>query len=147
VLYPAENPKSFNWAMELKDRIREAMEYAEMTRADLARATKRTGAAVTQWLDGDVKSLKAETAALMERATGYSSTWLVTGKGSKLASEVSASPAGLSDWAMDLAVQLDALTTPEFKRRGYMECTRMLEQLKETDQKATASKQTSQKSA
>jgi hypothetical protein len=29
--------------MTLADRIKEAMEYAEMTRADLARATMRTG--------------------------------------------------------------------------------------------------------
>lgn len=133
--------------MTLKDRIREAMEYAELTRADLARATKRTGAAVTQWLDGDVKSLKAETAALMERATGYSSTWLVTGKGPKLSTEVAATPSGLSDWALDLAQQLDGLKTTEARRRGYMECTRLLEQLKESEQIATVQKQTSQKSA
>lgn len=85
--------------MALKDRIREAMEGAQLKPADLARATGKSGGAVTQWLDGTIKSLKAETAELMQQATGYSSAWLVTGKGEKLAEKtatilkVSGSPA------------------------------------------------------
>lgn len=56
--------------MALKDRIREAMEGAELKPADLARATGKSAGAVTQWLDGTIKSLKAETAELMQQATG-----------------------------------------------------------------------------
>lgn len=69
--------------MSLADRIKEAM--GTMSPADLARATKKTPGAVTQWLDGTTKSLKADTAAMLQAATGYSSSWLVTGKGEKLA--------------------------------------------------------------
>lgn len=54
-----------------------------MKPAELARATGKTGGAVTQWLDGTIKSLKADTAAKMETATGYNATWLVTGRGEK----------------------------------------------------------------
>ncbi len=69
--------------MTLKDRIKEAMESAGLKHAELARATGKTNAAVTQWLDGSTKSLKADTATRMEQATGYSAEWLVTGKGPK----------------------------------------------------------------
>jgi len=67
--------------MTLADRIREAM--GDMSAADIARATKKTPGAVTQWLDGTTKSLKAETAAMLQAATGYSASWLATGKGQK----------------------------------------------------------------
>lgn len=67
--------------MTLADRIREAM--GERSAAEIARATGKTPGAVTQWLDGTIKSLKAETAARLETATGYRATWLVTGKGEK----------------------------------------------------------------
>lgn len=80
--------------MTLANRIREAM--GERTQADIARATKKTEGAVTQWLDGTTKSLRAETAALLEAATGYRAGWLATGRGPKLASEsnVAAAPLG-----------------------------------------------------
>ena len=45
--------------MALKDRIYEAMKAAKLSPADLARATKSTNAAVTFWLSGQTKSLKA----------------------------------------------------------------------------------------
>lgn len=67
--------------MSLADRIREAM--GSMSQADFARAVKRTESAVTFWLDGRTKSLKGDTAARIEAATGYSSMWLVNGKGPK----------------------------------------------------------------
>ena len=71
--------------MGLAERIREAM--GDKSPADIARATQKTPAAVTQWLDGSTKSLKAETAALLEMATGYRATWIVTGKGPKKAEQ------------------------------------------------------------
>lgn len=73
--------------MQLKDRIKEAMESAELAKAEFARATKSTPGAVTQWLSGETKSIKAEKANLMEIATGYSASWIVTGKGPKMAAD------------------------------------------------------------
>lgn len=71
--------------MGLAERIREAM--GSRTAAELARLVKVTPASVTFWLDGTTKSLKAETAAVLEAATGYRAQWIVTGKGPKLVSE------------------------------------------------------------
>jgi phage repressor protein C with HTH and peptisase S24 domain len=67
--------------MGLAERIREAM--GAMTPAELARAAQVTPASVTFWLDGTTKSLKAEKANLIEQATGYRASWIVTGKGPK----------------------------------------------------------------
>lgn len=65
----------------LSDRIREAM--GKMTQAELARATEVSSATVTLWLSGDTKALKGENALKLERATGYRSNWLISGKGPK----------------------------------------------------------------
>lgn len=37
--------------------------------------------AIAQWLSGNVKSLRAETAAALETATGFKARWIITGKG------------------------------------------------------------------
>jgi SOS-response transcriptional repressor LexA len=70
--------------MALKDRITEAIHASGKTPAEIARETKTTNAAVTHWMNGGTKSLRAASAEALERATGYSATWLVTGVGSKL---------------------------------------------------------------
>lgn len=69
--------------MALKDRIKEAMDGAGLSPAELARATKSTNAAVTFWLNGATKSLKGEKAALIESATGYNAQWIISGQGEK----------------------------------------------------------------
>lgn len=73
-------------AMSLADRIREAM--GSMTQAELARAIKRTESAVTFWLDGTTKNLKGDSAARLEDVTGYSSMWLINGKGPKRVTQI-----------------------------------------------------------
>lgn len=67
--------------MGMAERIKEAM--GDMSRAELARATGVSPASVTFWLDGTTKSLNAEKAAQLEKATGYRATWIVTGTGPK----------------------------------------------------------------
>ncbi len=69
--------------MSLKDRVKEAMDDAGISAADLARATKSTNAAVTFWLNGQTKTLKGEKAAMIETATGYNAQWIISGKGEK----------------------------------------------------------------
>jgi hypothetical protein len=65
--------------MGLAERIKVAM--GDMGNAEFARACGVASASVTFWLSGDTKSLKAETAAKMEKVTGYRSAWIVTGLG------------------------------------------------------------------
>jgi transcriptional regulator with XRE-family HTH domain len=67
--------------MALRDRIKEAIEGSGKSRADIARACGVTNAAVTHWLDGETKSLKAEKALALEQATGYRALWIANGKG------------------------------------------------------------------
>jgi SOS-response transcriptional repressor LexA len=81
--------------MTLSDRIREALAHSGKTQAQIAAETRKSPGAVSQWLDGRIKSLKAETAEALERATGFSSTWLVTGKGPKLVSDNNVHPANI----------------------------------------------------
>lgn len=72
------------YLMSLADRIREAIKHSGKIPARIAEETGFSPGAVTQWLTGQTKSLKAETAAALERATGYRATWLVTGRGPKM---------------------------------------------------------------
>ena len=74
----------------LAKRIQEAM--GKKSPADIARATKRTESAVSQWLDGTTKSLRGETAAMLEVCTGYRAAWLISGKGAKTVDGVEDGP-------------------------------------------------------
>lgn len=67
--------------MTLADRIKEAM--GDRKPGAFAKAVGVTPGAVTQLLDGTTRSLKAETAVLMEAETGYRAHWIVLGKGPK----------------------------------------------------------------
>lgn len=90
--------------MTLASRIREAM--GDKSPADIARATKKTESAVSQWLDGTTKSLRADTAAMLEAATGYRAAWISTGKGAKRADNVA--PATLGSTRIPLISSVQA---------------------------------------
>lgn len=68
----------------LADRLADAMaktdEREAITASDLARACSVSPAAVSKWLDGRTKTLKAETFAAASRALGVREEWLRTGK-------------------------------------------------------------------
>lgn len=70
--------------MNLSDRIREAIAYSGKSQAQIATETKKSPGAVSQWVDGRIKNLRADTAEALAHATGYRASWLVTGKGPKL---------------------------------------------------------------
>lgn len=67
----------------MKDRIREAMEGAKLKPLQFATAMGVSSGAVTHWLNGSTKHLKAETASKMQQVTGYSADWIINGKGSQ----------------------------------------------------------------
>lgn len=95
--------------MTLADRIREAIQHSGKTQAQIAIETTKSPGAVTQWLDGTTKSLRADTAAALERATGYNATWLVTGKGPKLvANTPNVAPAPVGGKAIPLISYVQA---------------------------------------
>lgn len=63
----------------LADRLRDAM-GSKITPSELARACSVSPAAVTKWLDGQTKELKASNYADAARALGVREEWLRTGK-------------------------------------------------------------------
>lgn len=63
----------------LAERLTDAMGQ-EISASDLARACDVSPAAVSKWLDGRTKALKADTLASAARALGVREEWLRTGK-------------------------------------------------------------------
>lgn len=66
--------------MRLKDRILEIVN-AGYSKAEIARAAGKTPSAVTQWLTGETKEIKADAAAGIQEKTGFNAVWIATGKG------------------------------------------------------------------
>lgn len=102
--------------MTLADRIKEAM--GSMTPAELARGAGVSDSAVSQWLDGTTKNLKAESAAKIEMATGYSAVWLATNKGPK---RRQAEPPPEYAGAMSGAKRVPIVGTAKLGDNGYYE--------------------------
>lgn len=73
--------------MDFRDRLMEALRIAGKTRAQLADELDISPAAISHWTLGKVSTLRGETAARLEAATGVRSLWLLTGEGPKLVSE------------------------------------------------------------
>lgn len=69
--------------MNLSARISEAIAGSKKKKAQIARECEVSSGAVSQWLSGETKSLKGETAVLLEEATNYRAYWLLYGKGPK----------------------------------------------------------------
>lgn len=88
------NGKTFRLPhMGIKERLTEIRNEVG-SNAELARAAGVSRATVTQWMDGDIGSLKAVTALTIQENTGYSALWLVLNKGPK---KIGASPQGIPD--------------------------------------------------
>lgn len=79
--------------MALKDRI-QALLDAGFTRTEIAKAAKKSQSAVTQWLSGDTKELKSDSAAGIQAFTGFNAVWLATGQGARMAEEATNVAAG-----------------------------------------------------
>lgn len=73
--------------MALPERIQEVIK-AGFTRTQIAKAAGKSQGAVTQWLSGDTKELKSDSAAGIQALTGFSAVWLATGKGPRMASDI-----------------------------------------------------------
>lgn len=110
----------------LKDRIQEAMTSAQLKPAELARKTGASTGAVSFWLNGQTKKLKAETAQAIQDATGYRAEYLVSGRLPKLVAEnqgpshklTEAPPVYIS--APQTQATVDALHIPHYDTGGAM---------------------------
>jgi transcriptional regulator with XRE-family HTH domain len=73
-------------AATLRDRLIEIADDLNskgVSDAEFARIAKVSRSAVSQWRKGDVKALKALSAANIQERTGYSVRWLILGIGPK----------------------------------------------------------------
>ena len=75
--------------MALKDRIQELID-AGFRKSELAKAAKKSPAAVTHWLNGETKEIKADSAAGLQALTGFSSVWISEGLGPKKINTITA---------------------------------------------------------
>lgn len=66
----------------LKQRTEDAL-AAGFTVGQLAKAAGKTSSAVSQWLNGSTKAIKAESAIGLQALTGWAAAWWATGKGPK----------------------------------------------------------------
>lgn len=64
-------------------RLKEARDAAGLSQAKLAELVGVSRAAVNQWENGDIKSLRPENLFKVARALNCSAEWLATGNGSK----------------------------------------------------------------
>lgn len=116
-------------SMTLQSRIEEAVNAALATgksKADIARAANVSQSALTQWLTGDTKSLKAGSADGLQRATGYLAHWLIYGKGPKKQSAIGA-PQNWSPQAVAIAEQLDWITDPRRRTAAWLEASEVIQ--------------------
>lgn len=74
--------------MSLSDRIQFLVD-AGFKKSDLAKASGKTPAAVSAWINGSTKEIKSDSAAGLQALTGFSAIWIATGKGPKKIEDVS----------------------------------------------------------
>jgi len=67
----------------LQERIELMLSELGWGSAELARAADVTVGAVSQWKSGNTRNLKSEVVMRLAATTGYSPTWIATGKGPK----------------------------------------------------------------
>lgn len=95
-------------------RIKEAIKGSEKSQAAIARECGVTPGAVTQWVKGEVDSLKAETVLALEKATGYRARWLLHGTGAKKVADRE------TIWPFPL-VPFELYEALDLQRKGYVQ--------------------------
>jgi transcriptional regulator with XRE-family HTH domain len=110
----------------LKNRIQEAMEAANLKPAELARKTGASTGAVSFWLNGQTKTLKAETAQAIQAATGFRTEYIISGKLPKRVEEaagalvLASEPSTAYIQGIENPVEADAVHIPHYDTGGAM---------------------------
>lgn len=91
--------------MSLKKRVHQAIEAGYKT-GEIARAAKVTPSAVSQWLSGNTRSLRAESAVGLQTLTGWSAKWWATGIGPRGVGTPVDGDRGMHITAVDNPIQL-----------------------------------------
>lgn len=72
----------------LIERVQTVLDETGAEQMELAKAAGVSKGTVTQWLTGDIKSMKLEYAVGIQEQYGYSAVWLVLGKGKKKSADI-----------------------------------------------------------
>ncbi len=67
--------------MNRTERITRAITLSGKAKSEIAKLCGVAPSAVTQWVNGDSKSLKAESVFALAKATGFNALWLAVGEG------------------------------------------------------------------
>lgn len=97
--------------MERHERIAKAIAGSGLKKGEVAKVCGVANSAVTQWINGDSKSLKPENLFALAKATGFNAQWLATGEGPERAQEHDAPASEPSNVSM--AVQPNAADTAD----------------------------------
>jgi transcriptional regulator with XRE-family HTH domain len=111
--------------MGLAERIEEAITGSGKSKAQVARECEVSTSAVSQWLSGETRSLKGDTAIALEQATGYRAYWILHGKGPKTAAET------VTVWPFS-KVPLERFTDLDEQDQGYVQ-RRLLQAIEECE--------------
>ncbi|RQO57566.1 LexA family transcriptional regulator [Pseudomonas sp. KBW05] len=67
--------------MNRNERIARAIQVSGKSKSEIAKLCDVAPSAVTQWINGDSKALKAESVFALAKATGFTAEWLTFGTG------------------------------------------------------------------
>ncbi|WP_315809432.1 helix-turn-helix transcriptional regulator [Pseudomonas sp. C9-3] len=71
--------------MKTNERIARAIQASGKSKSEVAKLCGVAPSAVTQWISGESKTLKAESVFALAKATGFRAEWLATGLGAERA--------------------------------------------------------------
>lgn len=97
--------------MELKERLQLILDEQHIKQKDLANTIKVTESYISNMLSGKRSNLSEALALLIEQAYGYSSQWILTGKGERYATQSNIPE--LSPTKRRLIAEIEKMSEPE----------------------------------
>ncbi|MEC6481874.1 helix-turn-helix transcriptional regulator [Pseudomonas aeruginosa] len=134
--------------MNRNERIARAIQLSGKTKSEIAKLCDVAPSAVTQWINGDSKSLKAESAFALAKATGFRAEWITLGSGPERAIDVGPDHnqgelVGLvSAWDADTPLEDDEVELPYYSEVELAAGNGMTEVVEIADRKLRFSKDT-----
>ncbi|WP_263139865.1 helix-turn-helix transcriptional regulator [Pseudomonas sp. RIT-PI-AD] len=134
--------------MNRNERIARAIQLSGKPKVEIARLCEVAPSAVTQWVTGESKTLKAESVFALAKATGFRAEWLTFGTGPERSTETGHEHAqgeliGLvSAWDADTPLEDDEVELPYYAEVELAAGDGMNEVVEIADRKLRFSRQT-----
>jgi len=101
--------------MERHERVAKAIRESGLQKKQVAAACGVSNSAITQWINGDSKSLRPENLFALAELTGFSARWLAIGKGPERAQDEVEILGDLSPWDNSTPLDSDEVFIPLYK--------------------------------